>query len=203
MEDLSFSQTSYSAFPESEGLYTKVEGVVMPREALLSFSTIVSYQYSQKSDFLSIPLLLVQSSSYLQVFFLLFTFIFVLCCISAYNMIFPLIFWCQSGYANLQKYLMQQLALELLVLIHLIFSNDAVNCAEQWSVCESCVDFLLFLFITLLQETFDYIGSSRMVYDMEKDKFPLRLENIHSFVELNQVREELGDIWILYFSVII
>jgi len=65
------------------------------------------------------------------------------------------------------------------------------------------VDFLLFLFITLLQETFDYIGSSRMVYDMEKDKFPLRLENIHSFVELNQVRDELGDIWILYFSVII
>lgn len=65
------------------------------------------------------------------------------------------------------------------------------------------MDFLLFLFITLLQETFDYIGSSRMVYDMEKDKFPLRLENIHSFVELNQVREELGDIWILYFSVII
>ncbi|NXT29087.1 NICA protein, partial [Syrrhaptes paradoxus] len=36
-------------------------------------------------------------------------------------------------------------------------------------------------------ETFDYIGSSRMVYDMEKDVFPLRLENIHSFVELNQV----------------
>lgn len=69
MEDLPFSQTSYSAFPESEGLYTKVEGVVMPREALLTFSTIVSYQYSQKSDFLSIPLLLVQSSSYLQVFF--------------------------------------------------------------------------------------------------------------------------------------
>uniref|UniRef100_A0A663M318 Nicastrin n=1 Tax=Athene cunicularia TaxID=194338 RepID=A0A663M318_ATHCN len=36
-------------------------------------------------------------------------------------------------------------------------------------------------------ETFDYIGSSRMVYDMEKDKFPLRLDNIHSFVEMNQV----------------
>ncbi|NXE99524.1 NICA protein, partial [Menura novaehollandiae] len=36
-------------------------------------------------------------------------------------------------------------------------------------------------------ETFDYIGSSRMVYDMEQEKFPLRLENIYSFVELNQV----------------
>ncbi|XP_040859349.1 nicastrin isoform X4 [Ochotona curzoniae] len=37
------------------------------------------------------------------------------------------------------------------------------------------------------QETFDYIGSSRMVYDMEKGKFPVPLENIASFVELGQV----------------
>ncbi|XP_069806699.1 nicastrin isoform X2 [Dendropsophus ebraccatus] len=36
-------------------------------------------------------------------------------------------------------------------------------------------------------EVFDYIGSSRMVYDMEKGKFPVRLNNIHSFVELSQV----------------
>ncbi|XP_043391476.1 nicastrin isoform X6 [Chelonia mydas] len=36
-------------------------------------------------------------------------------------------------------------------------------------------------------ETFDYIGSSRMVYDMENDKFPVRLDNIHSFLELSQV----------------
>ncbi|XP_040267358.1 nicastrin isoform X2 [Bufo bufo] len=36
-------------------------------------------------------------------------------------------------------------------------------------------------------EVFDYIGSSRMVYDMEKGKFPVRLSNIHSFVELSQV----------------
>lgn len=42
-----------------------------------------------------------------------------------------------------------------------------------------------------------------MVYDMEKDKFPLRLDNIHSFVELNQVREKLGDLLIPCFSVII
>lgn len=45
----------------------------------------------------------------------------------------------------------------------------------------------------LSQETFDYIGSSRMVYDMENDKFPLRLDNIHSFVELNQVWVKLED----------
>ncbi|KAM3918891.1 nicastrin isoform 2-T2 [Leptodactylus fuscus] len=36
-------------------------------------------------------------------------------------------------------------------------------------------------------EVFDYIGSSRMVYDMEKGRFPVRLNNIHSFVELSQV----------------
>ncbi|XP_063295513.1 nicastrin isoform X1 [Pelobates fuscus] len=36
-------------------------------------------------------------------------------------------------------------------------------------------------------EVFDYIGSSRMVYDMEKGKFPVKLSNIHSFIELNQV----------------
>ncbi|XP_029437535.1 nicastrin isoform X2 [Rhinatrema bivittatum] len=36
-------------------------------------------------------------------------------------------------------------------------------------------------------EAFDYIGSSRMVYDMEAGKFPIGLENIHAFLELNQV----------------
>ncbi|KAM8920671.1 nicastrin [Pelodytes ibericus] len=36
-------------------------------------------------------------------------------------------------------------------------------------------------------EVFDYIGSSRMVYDMEKGRFPVKLDNIHSFVELSQV----------------
>ncbi|XP_072109329.1 nicastrin [Mobula birostris] len=36
-------------------------------------------------------------------------------------------------------------------------------------------------------ETFDYIGSSRMVYDMIQGKFPIRLENIDSFLELNQI----------------
>ncbi|XP_072284734.1 nicastrin isoform X2 [Pyxicephalus adspersus] len=36
-------------------------------------------------------------------------------------------------------------------------------------------------------EVFDYIGSSRMVYDMQKGRFPVRLNNIHSFVEISQV----------------
>ncbi|XP_070807107.1 nicastrin [Pituophis catenifer annectens] len=36
-------------------------------------------------------------------------------------------------------------------------------------------------------ETFDYIGSSRMVYDMQNDRFPIKLENIDSFLELSQV----------------
>uniref|UniRef100_A0A8C5R2T5 Nicastrin n=1 Tax=Leptobrachium leishanense TaxID=445787 RepID=A0A8C5R2T5_9ANUR len=36
-------------------------------------------------------------------------------------------------------------------------------------------------------EVFDYIGSSRMVYDMEKGRFPINLTNIKAFIELNQV----------------
>ncbi|KYO20437.1 nicastrin [Alligator mississippiensis] len=36
-------------------------------------------------------------------------------------------------------------------------------------------------------ETFDYIGSSRMVYDMENNIFPIRLDNIYAFLELSQV----------------
>uniref|UniRef100_A0A8C5GLM1 Nicastrin n=1 Tax=Gouania willdenowi TaxID=441366 RepID=A0A8C5GLM1_GOUWI len=36
-------------------------------------------------------------------------------------------------------------------------------------------------------ETFDYIGSSRMVYDMENNQFPLDLDNIHSVLEVSQV----------------
>ncbi|XP_075699452.1 nicastrin isoform X2 [Rhinoderma darwinii] len=43
------------------------------------------------------------------------------------------------------------------------------------------------MFVFFQGEVFDYIGSSRMVYDMEKGKFPIRLNNIHSFVELSQV----------------
>uniref|UniRef100_A0A8D1PQA8 Nicastrin n=1 Tax=Sus scrofa TaxID=9823 RepID=A0A8D1PQA8_PIG len=47
------------------------------------------------------------------------------------------------------------------------------------------------MFVFFQGETFDYIGSSRMVYDMEKGKFPVQLENIDSFVELGQVEELL------------
>ncbi|KAL6103809.1 ncstn [Pungitius sinensis] len=36
-------------------------------------------------------------------------------------------------------------------------------------------------------ETFDYIGSSRMVYDMENKKFAVDLDNIHSVLEIGQV----------------
>ncbi|XP_054847943.1 LOW QUALITY PROTEIN: nicastrin [Eublepharis macularius] len=36
-------------------------------------------------------------------------------------------------------------------------------------------------------ESFDYIGSSRMAYDMQKNKFPIRLENIEYFLELSQL----------------
>uniref|UniRef100_A0A669BBH1 Nicastrin n=1 Tax=Oreochromis niloticus TaxID=8128 RepID=A0A669BBH1_ORENI len=36
-------------------------------------------------------------------------------------------------------------------------------------------------------ETFDYIGSSRLVYDMDNKQFPLDLDNVHSVVEIGQV----------------
>uniref|UniRef100_A0A8C7Z291 Nicastrin n=1 Tax=Oryzias sinensis TaxID=183150 RepID=A0A8C7Z291_9TELE len=36
-------------------------------------------------------------------------------------------------------------------------------------------------------ETFDYIGSSRMVYDMENNQFALDLDNVHSILEVGQV----------------
>ena len=62
------------------------------------------------------------------------------------------------------------------------------------------------------QEAYDYIGSSRMVYNMQQGKFPndpksfgssdIRLQNIglnhiNQFVELNQVgrRDDAGSLW--------
>ncbi|XP_074385845.1 nicastrin isoform X2 [Zonotrichia albicollis] len=43
------------------------------------------------------------------------------------------------------------------------------------------------LFVFFQGESFDYIGSSRLVFDMEQEKFPLRLENVGAFLELGQV----------------
>ncbi|XP_026877553.2 nicastrin [Electrophorus electricus] len=44
------------------------------------------------------------------------------------------------------------------------------------------------IFFTFFQgETFDYIGSSRMVYDMKQDKFVINLDNVHSVLEIGQV----------------
>ncbi|KAJ8409795.1 hypothetical protein AAFF_G00218540 [Aldrovandia affinis] len=46
-------------------------------------------------------------------------------------------------------------------------------------------------------ETFDYIGSSRMVYDMEKGTFVIDLENIHSLLEIGQVGLRSGSrLWL-------
>ncbi|XP_061587896.1 nicastrin [Cololabis saira] len=36
-------------------------------------------------------------------------------------------------------------------------------------------------------ETFDYIGSSRMVYDMENNQFAVDMDNVHSVLEIGQV----------------
>uniref|UniRef100_A0A8C6SV38 Nicastrin n=1 Tax=Neogobius melanostomus TaxID=47308 RepID=A0A8C6SV38_9GOBI len=47
-------------------------------------------------------------------------------------------------------------------------------------------------------ETFDYIGSSRMVYDMRNGQFVVDLDNVHSVVEVGQVgiRAENSQIWL-------
>ncbi|KAJ7307547.1 hypothetical protein JRQ81_009572 [Phrynocephalus forsythii] len=46
-------------------------------------------------------------------------------------------------------------------------------------------------------ETFDYIGSSRMVYDMQNEKFHFKLDSIHSFLELSQVAlREKSSLWV-------
>ncbi|XP_045908548.1 nicastrin [Micropterus dolomieu] len=44
------------------------------------------------------------------------------------------------------------------------------------------------IFYTFFQgETFDYIGSSRMVYDMKNNQFVVDLDNVHSVLEIGQV----------------
>ncbi|XP_062843896.1 nicastrin [Trichomycterus rosablanca] len=44
------------------------------------------------------------------------------------------------------------------------------------------------IFFTFFQgEVFDYIGSSRMVYDMQNNKFAIDLDNVHSVLEIGQV----------------
>lgn len=43
------------------------------------------------------------------------------------------------------------------------------------------------MFFVRLQETFDYIGSSRMVYDMQNSQFAVDLDNVHSVLEIGQV----------------
>lgn len=64
-----------------------------------------------------------------------------------------------------------------------------------------------------MQEAFDYIGSSRMLYDMQKGQFPvdtgdgdegslylqnINLAHIHQFVELSQVgmRQDANSLWL-------
>uniref|UniRef100_A0A673WSP0 Nicastrin n=1 Tax=Salmo trutta TaxID=8032 RepID=A0A673WSP0_SALTR len=44
------------------------------------------------------------------------------------------------------------------------------------------------LFAFFHGEVFDYIGSSRMVYDMKNNKFVIDLDNVHSILEIGQVK---------------
>uniref|UniRef100_A0A3B4A4K7 Nicastrin n=1 Tax=Periophthalmus magnuspinnatus TaxID=409849 RepID=A0A3B4A4K7_9GOBI len=53
-------------------------------------------------------------------------------------------------------------------------------------------------FFFFFQETFDYIGSSKMVYDMETQQFAVDMDNVHSVLEVGQVglRSSNSPIWL-------
>ncbi|XP_067309021.1 nicastrin [Pseudorasbora parva] len=53
------------------------------------------------------------------------------------------------------------------------------------------------IFFTFFQgEAFDYIGSSKMVFDMERKEFVIDLDNVHSMLEIGQVGLRSGrDLW--------
>lgn len=46
---------------------------------------------------------------------------------------------------------------------------------------------VIVLCMLLLQEAFDYIGSSRMAYDMNKGKMNFTVDNIEMFIEIGQI----------------
>ena len=69
---------------------------------------------------------------------------------------------------------------------------------------------IIVFFVTVYQESYDYIGSSRMVYDMQHDAFPsvlstnskveslqpalVNLTHVSHFVELRQLGLTSGDV---------
>ena len=67
----------------------------------------------------------------------------------------------------------------------------------------------LYMIFFSVQEAFDYIGSSRIVYDMLRQQFPVKpqseadpapisLQNIHSFFEVSQVglHDNSKEVWL-------
>uniref|UniRef100_A0A8C7QZV6 Nicastrin n=1 Tax=Oncorhynchus mykiss TaxID=8022 RepID=A0A8C7QZV6_ONCMY len=50
------------------------------------------------------------------------------------------------------------------------------------------------LFAFFHGEVFDYIGSSRMVYDMKNNMFVIDLDNVHSILEIGQVKTSIN-VW--------
>ena len=83
----------------------------------------------------------------------------------------------------------------LLVIFHGV-SSSFLDCFVVYNNCEFC--YLAFQRLRLMmmmmicwcacdQEAFDYIGSSRMAYDMRKGKMNFTVEDIEMFVEIGQI----------------
>lgn len=64
-------------------------------------------------------------------------------------------------------------------------------CSNPWCQNKKSRSMHLFIYpssLSLSQEAFDYIGSSKMVYDMERKEFVIDLNNVHSMLEIGQVQ---------------
>ena len=95
--------------------------------------------------------------------------------------------------------------------IHLISLSGTLCPRFGYGSCATEVSIIIITAIIIVQEAFDYIGSSRMLYEMQKGRFPAELKDdgtvtlqkidvshIHQFVELSQVglREDSDRLWL-------
>lgn len=61
------------------------------------------------------------------------------------------------------------------------------------SFIQCVVGFVCVKTLSVSQEAFDYIGSSKMVFDMQRNEFVMDLNNVHSMLEIGQVCEHTAE----------